>query len=116
MLSMSGWSLVLLFAAAFVICAVREPRALRAGVFLMLAVQGTVINLVGWQLDLLGRNSGNVAAGWALFGIAALFGLTIGLLGLFLVLNGLTMLRREGRGPAAVVSGTLGLASSGTSC
>ncbi|HET7414130.1 MAG TPA: YdcF family protein [Arthrobacter sp.] len=106
---MSGWLLILVFVAAFAICVVREPRVLRAGIFLMLAIHGAIIKLVDWELDLLGRSSGDMAAGWTLLGIMTLYGLTIGLLGLFLVLNGMTMLRREGRGPAALVSGALGL-------
>ncbi|GAB3273420.1 YdcF family protein [Arthrobacter pigmenti] len=109
----SGWLPILLLVTAFAICVVREPRVVRAGVFLMLALQGTIIKLVDWELDALSRSGGELAAGWTLLGIVVLFGVTVGLLGLFLVLNGMTMLRREGRGPAAIVSGVLGLAVCG---
>lgn len=105
----TGWFLVSVFAAAFIVCLVREPRSLRVGIFLMLAVQGAVINLLNWELEAVARNSGVVAAGWTFVGLAVLSAAMLGLLGAFLVLNGFTMLRREGSGPAAVVSGALGV-------
>lgn len=110
MLGTSGWFLVSVFVAAFIVCLVSEPRSLRVGIFLMLAIQGSVITLLNWELETVTRNSGVAAAGWTVLGISVLSAATVGLLGAFLVLNGVTMMRREGRGPAAVVSGSLGAA------
>ena len=94
----------------------REPRRMRAGVYLMFAL----IPLVLWGLIALVQlagvllpNDAGTAQGMTLLAIMALVPLTVIVLGIILILNGVTVLRREGFRLSNALSLLLGLAMLG---
>ncbi|MDR0847929.1 MAG: YdcF family protein [Propionibacteriaceae bacterium] len=94
----------------------REPRRMRAGIFLMLAL----VPLVLWGLiviiglaGVLIPSDSNTAETLTLLGAMALVPLTVVVLGVILVLNGITVLRREGLRLSNTLSLLLGLAMLG---
>lgn len=102
---------VLIF-VVFLLSAALEPRKLRTGVYLLLSVSAAVLATLELALDWLTLPSDqyNVRAAYFLLavGLAGLAAVVV--LGVFLVLNGLTMLRKEGRRLSNTLALLLGLA------
>lgn len=90
--------LAIVFALAAAVSTWRDRRRMRNGVFLLLAL--------GFALLSLGRNDDTA---WLLLIVALLAILAVPVLGLFLVVNGVVMLRREGRSMANLLSLAVGL-------
>ncbi|WP_087622220.1 YdcF family protein [Aeromicrobium sp. PE09-221] len=109
MLSPGVWIPLAVAIGLFTVSVVREPRRLRPALYLLIAVQLGVLSLLGDVLDLASRWGDDLTAAWILLGLLLVGVLTVSILGVFLVVNGVTMLRREGRGPATFVSLALGL-------
>ncbi|TSD64368.1 YdcF family protein [Aeromicrobium piscarium] len=103
------WTPLAIVIVIFTVSVVREPRRLRPGLYLLVAVQLAVLAALGDILDLASRWGDDLTAAWILLGLLLLGVVTVSLLGLFLVANAVTMLRREGRGAATLVSLALGL-------
>lgn len=103
------WSLPALLAVAFVVSYQRDPRSMRCGVFLLGAVLLLVQQLVGAIIAVIGERD-ETAGAWALLLAVGLVALLAVVLGVVLVLNGLTMVRREGRRVANLLSLLAGLA------
>lgn len=103
-------SLVLAFLlVASLLTAWREPRRLLPGVLLTL----TLLVGLGLAVAAVGRTvlqlRGNTQAGWTLLGGGAACLVAILILGLWLMLNGLTLIRREGFGLSMLLSFGMGL-------
>ncbi|MDQ0707857.1 uncharacterized SAM-binding protein YcdF (DUF218 family) [Arthrobacter woluwensis] len=90
--------LAIVFALAALVSTVLDRRRLRNGVFLLLAL--------GFALLSLGRNDDTA---WLLLIFVLLAILAVPVLGVFLTINGVVMLRREGRSIANLLSLALGL-------
>lgn len=94
------------------ICALsawRDPRKLRIGLGIVAALGIVALDIVG-RLLLLVNSVQQEAAAWLLFGGFGLLLLLAIVLGAVLVLNGLTMVRKEGRHLANLLSLLLGVA------
>jgi uncharacterized SAM-binding protein YcdF (DUF218 family) len=100
-------ALVLLLAAAF--SAWRDPRKLRIGLALLGALSAVVLAGLGAGLAWVNHLEDQSGAWTLLLGIEAMLAMVV-VLGGVLVLNGLTMVRREGRSPGNLLSLLLGLA------
>jgi len=90
--------LAIVFALAAAVSTWRDRRRMRNGVFLLLAL--------GFALLSLGRNDDTL---WLPVVFALLAILAVPVLGVFLVVNGVVMLRREGRSIANLLSLAVGL-------
>lgn len=99
-------TLVLLLAAAF--SAWRDPRKLRIGLALLGALAALVLGAFGAGLERVGQLEDSSGAWTLLLSIEAMLALVV-VLGGVLVLNGLTMVRREGRSLGNLLSLLLGL-------
>ena len=100
---------VLVPLAAFVIAVVRDPRTMRAGVFLVAALMMLGLELVAAAgRGLVAVLPGQEIAAWVVLGVTATVAVSVLVLGVLLVLNGLTVVRREGRSPAHLLSLALG--------
>jgi uncharacterized SAM-binding protein YcdF (DUF218 family) len=103
----------LIFAVAGLLLASRDPRRLLPGVLLGLAATSLVAWVVGWVLELgatlagLDEQTRNVVGGLLLLAVPLVAGVA---LGIALVVNGVTMLRRERRSPANMLSLLAGVA------
>lgn len=97
--------LAVLFAISFA----REPRRMRCAVLLLGAVAAVLVELLGLVIAAFAERWDVAAAGWSLLAILALVFLLLVGVAVVLVLNGLTMVRREGRRPANLLSLALGL-------
>lgn len=100
------WIAIALFAAAG-FSFWREPRRLRVGVLLLAAISMLILAVLAELLSDT-DDSTNQDAAWILLGLTAVGLLAIIALALFLVYNGMVMLRRESRTPANMLSLLLG--------
>mgnify|MGYP005984436593 CR=1 FL=1 len=103
------WTPLAIAIVIFTVSVVREPRRLRPGLYLLVAVQLAVLAVLGDILDLASRWGDDLTAAWILLGLLLLGVVTVSLLGLFLIVNAVTMVRKEGAGAATLVSLALGL-------
>lgn len=97
------------FAVLFVFSYVREPRSMRCAVFLFGAVASLALSLIATIGAAVSERSENAGA-WVLLGLLLLIVGMVVLVAVLLVLNGLTMVRREGRRLSNLLSLLLGLA------
>lgn len=100
---MIGIALGVVFIAAYLLCRRHDPRMLRNGVFLTAAIAFAVVGV----LDLLG----SVVPGFGLLVVllVGLVALSVPVLGVALLLNGLRMSRSEGRSLGNMLSFILGV-------
>jgi uncharacterized SAM-binding protein YcdF (DUF218 family) len=98
------------FALACLVAVLREPRRLRCGVLLLAALVSFALEGVG---RLLGGAAGDLRSVWVLLGGLALAVGVVVVLGVMLILNGATMVRREGRRLSNLLGLFLGLAMVG---
>ena len=95
------------FLACFVVFAVRDPRRMRCAVFLLAGLLSLGLALVDLTLRRIPEESLGVYAVAVISSLYA-FVLVIIVLAVMLILNGLTMMRREGRRPANLLGLLLG--------
>lgn len=98
-----------LFVVLFVLSYAREPRTMRCAVFLFGAVASLAISLVALIGQAIAERS-DIAGAWVLLAAMFVVVIVVVLGAVLLVLNGLTMVRREGRKPSNLLSLLLGLA------
>ncbi len=96
------------FFALFVMRVLLDPRTMRAGVYLLLSLSALAV-WVGFEILLRVSRIGSQAEGWALVIILALSFVMVLVLTVMLILNGVTMWRREGRRPSNLLSLAVGL-------
>jgi len=99
------WILAVVFAVAFLI-SLREPRRMRCAVFLL----ASLLSLIFFVLNAVGEHT--LTNKLSLYSIVALFILSIlvvVVLGVVLILNGFTMIRKEGRRLSNLLGLFLGL-------
>ncbi|MGC3953508.1 MAG: YdcF family protein [Propionicimonas sp.] len=101
------------FAVLFALSYAREPRSMRCAVFLFGAVAGLTLRLIA-AIGTLFTEISATAGGWALMAVLVLLVGMVLLTAVMLVLNGLTMVRREGRRLSNLLSMLLGLGILGT--
>ena len=99
-----NWVLALLFAVLFVRSRRRDRRLLRTGLYLLAAGWFALLGSVGWLAAVVPGFS------WLLLVLLALLPLAVLVLAVFGIGNGVTMLRREGRSTANVLSLAAGVA------
>lgn len=97
------------FAVLFVLAYAREPRSMRCAIFLFGAVASLVLSLVSVLGGAASARS-EIAGAWALLALLIVIVAMVVLVAVLLVLNGLTMVRKEGRKLANLLSLLLGLA------
>lgn len=97
------------FAVLFAVSYAREPRRMRCAIFLLGAVAGLVLRLIAAIGETVASISAE-AGGWALLAVLILIVAMVLLVAVMLVLNGLTMVRKEGRRLSNLLSLLLGLA------
>lgn len=95
--------------AAGVVTAIREPRRLLPGVLFALLLLGALVLAVAALGRQIVHLSGDDQAGWVLIGFGAACLLAIVTLGVWLMINGLTLVRREGFGISTLLSFGVGL-------
>lgn len=105
------WGIVVVASALALWSAWRDPRTLRTGVFLLVAVIALTLRGVGWLLDLLPQPDQDEVpiAAWVLLGAVLSAVVLVLVLAVYLVLNGVTMVRKEGRRPANLLALVLGV-------
>ncbi|MEN0072652.1 MAG: YdcF family protein [Propionicimonas sp.] len=96
-------------AALFALAFAREPRAMRCAVLLLGVLAAVAVRLLGLVISALAERS-DLASAWFLLAILAVIALMVAGVAVLLVLNGLTMLRREGRSLGNLLSLGLGVA------
>ena len=106
---MASWGLVIVLLIVTGFFAWRDPRTLRTGVLLVATLSLAGIALLG---EILGRESDpdDLTGAFILLGIIAVAMISVVILGVFLVVNGITMVRNEGRSLAHLLSFFLGCA------
>lgn len=97
------------FAVLFVLSYAREPRSMRCAVFLFATVASLAISLVGFIGQGVADRS-ELAGAWLLLALMLVMVATVVLVAVMLVLNGVTMVRHEGRRLSSLLSLLLGLA------
>ena len=97
-------TLMVLFVLAFA----RDPRTMRCAVLLVGAMSALLVRLASEVLAAIAERSDQAAA-WILLGLLVVLGLLLLVGAVMLVLNGFTMLRREGRRLSNLLSLILGL-------
>lgn len=102
-----------IFAVLFVFSYVREPRAMRCAIFLFGAAISLALSLFG-MIGAAVLEHSEIAGAWVLLGLLAAIVAMVVVVAVMLVLNGLTMVRREGRRLSNLLSLLLGLAILGT--
>lgn len=101
----------LLMFVVFLVSAALDPRKVRTGVYLLVSLTTFAMTLLGQLLDGLGTLLPNSEAqAWALLVLVGVVAISIVVLGILLVLNGLTVVRKEGRSLAHLLSLVLGVA------
>ena len=99
--------LFLVFAAS----AALDPRKVRTGVYLLGAVTLAAMTSLGFLMEGIALTvDGDQVDAWILLGLLVVVAVSVLALGVLLVLNGLTVVRREGRSPAHMLSLALGAA------
>lgn len=102
---------VLVVLGTFVVSALLDPRKMRTGVYLLTALSLAALVAFSGLLEGLGSLlPGTEVQAWILLGVILVVAVSVVVLGVFLVLNGLTVVRREGRSPAHLLSLVLGVA------
>ncbi|MFH7322678.1 YdcF family protein [Aeromicrobium sp. JJY06] len=104
-----GWALVALLALAAGVTAWQDPRRLRIGVYLTLAIGLAVVGLLGRLALLIAGSDDPLRLAWALLIALGVAFSAVVVLGLASVANGILMIRREGRRPANLLSLVFGL-------
>ncbi len=96
------------FFLLFLVRVLIDPRVMRAGVYLLLglAVLGLWVLFTGIGAS---QQLGDGAPGWILIGLLALAVVVVFVLTVMLILNGVTMLRREGRRLGNMLSLVVGI-------
>lgn len=93
-----------------VIEGVRDPRKVRIGVYLLTAfLSGGMLILGALLRGFEGDDEASLMAAWVLLGGLVVLVVSLVTLGVMLVLNGVTMVRREGLSPAHLLSLVLGV-------
>ena len=87
-----------------------DPRTLRTGVLLLSALFAAALAILEMVLARFTDDPYQVTAAWSLLAITAVVLLTVVTVAIFLVLNGVVMMRRERRSPAHLLSLLFGLA------
>jgi len=100
---------VALLSCAAALLAWRDPRRLSIGVYLVLAGGLAIVGLLGRLALLLDDSDDPMPLAWALVGALVTAYLGLVALGVASVLNGVAMVRREGRSPAHLLSLAFGL-------
>lgn len=101
----------LLVFAVFLVSAALDPRKIRTGVYLLVAVIVFAMTLFGQLVEGLSvLVADSEVEGWALLVLVGVVALSVVVLGVLLVLNGLTVVRKEGRSLAHLLSLLLGVA------
>jgi len=98
------WIPALVFALAFVVSLVRDPRRFRCAVFLLAALMSAAL---AGLVELLAAATEDIAPYILLAAIFLVIALIV-ILGIVLILNGFTMVRREGRRPANLLGLAIG--------
>ncbi|MEV6910840.1 YdcF family protein [Amycolatopsis sp. NPDC051071] len=93
------FAIAALCCAAFLVSFLRDRRRLRNGFYLFFALLFLGITLIALLASVSPEAAGFVTVGVILLIVPTVLALTV-----FLICNGITMLRREGRGPANVLS------------
>lgn len=101
------WVLVALLALAAGFSAWREPRRLRVGVFAVLAAGLALLGVLG-RLVIAGSDD-PLRLAWIMVGGVVLAVLAQIVLGVFSVLNGIAVVRKEGLRPATLLALLFGL-------
>jgi len=102
---------ILVVLAAFVVSALLDPRKLRTGVYLLTGLTMLVLLAFGSALENVDTVFPDTQAdAWVFLGGLIVVGVSVLALGVLLVLNGLTVVRREGRSPSHLLSLVLGVA------
>lgn len=96
------------FAALFALSYAREPRSMRCAVFLFAAVTSLVTSLVATIGQAVVDRS-ELAGAWLLLAVMLVLVAAVVVAAVMLVLNGVTMVRREGLRPSSLLSLLLGL-------
>lgn len=99
---------VVVFLVSFLI----EPRKFRTGLYLFVALAWVAALVLGWSLSTVSRLDDTFAAWW-LLGLVVVAALTITALAVFMVVAGITLVRREGLRPGRLLSLVLGLMALG---
>lgn len=107
---MGPWIAALACLCAFAVSALLDPRTVRTGVLLLSALVLAAIACAAPVLRWLGGALPDTdAQAWVLLGGVGVLAASVVVLGVVLVLNGLTVVRREGRSPGHLLSLVLGL-------
>ncbi len=106
----SLWPILIPLAAALV-SALRDPRTVRTGVFLLTALVAALLLAFGSALQSASALVPDTPVdAWILLGAIGVVALAVITLAVFLVLTGVQVLRREGRSPAHALALALGVA------
>ncbi|MGC4105684.1 MAG: YdcF family protein [Thermomicrobiales bacterium] len=91
--------------------ALRDERTLRTGIFLLAGVSIAGLTVLGLVLDKTGNvdDPSDLTADWILLGVLGIALASVVILGLVLAINGVVLMRREGRSPAHALSLAMGL-------
>ncbi len=92
----------------FLVSFALEPRKFRTGVYLLGAVAWLAVIVVGWTLAAASTIDDRLG-GWWLLGLVVVAGLTLVGLALFMIVAGITLVRREGFRLTRLLSMVLGL-------
>lgn len=103
------WGLAGVFGVLFVLSYAREPRSMRCAVFGFGVVASLVLSLVAGIGAAVAEFS-DAAGAWTLLALLVVMVAMVLVVAVMLVLNGLTMVRREGRRLSSLLSFLLGLA------
>ncbi len=101
---------LLLPVLVFVVSFSLEPRKFRTGLYFFAAAGWVLILVLGWLTEAATRLWDDVAGAYVLLGFLALLVLAGVLLGVFMVISGITLVRREGIRATRLLSIVLGLA------
>lgn len=101
---------LLLPVLVFVVSFSLEPRKFRTGLYFFAATGWVLMLVLGWLADAATRLWDNIAGAYVLLGFLALVVLAGVLLGGFMVISGVTLVRREGFRVTRLLSIALGLA------
>lgn len=108
MLNVIGVAVDLLPVLVFVVSFHLEPRKLRTGVYLLIALGWLVLLAVGWLISISVRYVSRDAGGYILLGFVGVAVLTVTGFAVFLVNAGITLILREGFGIRRLLSLILG--------
>lgn len=106
------WMPSVLLLAAAAGCAWWDARTLRTGVLLLAGTSLAGLTLLGVLLDQAENvdDPGDLTAAWIVLGVLGIALASVLILAMVLIVNGVVLMRREGRSPAHALSLGLGLA------